>query len=102
MDIHITAQGLITASAAIAALIAIVGLIFKVYDWYKKQSAQEAEMEAIRCTHAEDMKAVKEEQKLIVYGVLACLKGLSEQGCNGPVTRAIDKLEKHLNVEAHR
>ena len=102
MDIHITAQGIITASAVVAALIALVGLIFKVYDWYKKQNAQDAEMAAIRNTHREDMKAVKEEQTVIVYGLLACLKGLSEQGCNGPVTEAINTLEKHLNKEAHR
>ena len=39
---------------------------------------------------------------MLVYGVLACLKGLSEQGCNGPVTEAIGKFEKHLNEKAHK
>ena len=34
-------------------------------------------------------------------GVLACLKGLKEQGCNGPVTAAINKIETHLNQRAH-
>jgi len=43
----------------------------------------------------------KEEQTLICYGILCCLKGLKEQGCNGPVTEALDKLEKHLNKAAH-
>ena len=41
------------------------------------------------------------EQSLICFGVLACLKGLKEQGCNGPVTEALNKLEKHLNQAAH-
>ena len=91
LDIHITAQGIITASAVVAASIALIGLVFKVYDWYKKQTAQNAEIQA-----------VKEEQAVIVYGLLACLKGLQEKGCNGPVTEAINKLEKHLNKEAHR
>lgn len=102
MDIHITAQGIITASAVVAALIALVGLVFKVYDWYKKQTAQDAEMQEIRKTHAEDIKAVKEEQAIIVHGVLACLKGLQEKGCNGPVEEAIRKLETHINKEAHK
>jgi hypothetical protein len=31
----------------------------------------------------------------------ACLSGLKEQGCNGPVTQALDALEKHLNKQAH-
>ena len=40
-------------------------------------------------------------QTLIVYALLACLKGLQEQGCDGSVTEAIAKIEKHLNVKAH-
>ena len=50
----------------------------------------------------EDIKAMKEEMCLLTYGVLACLQGLKEQGCNGPVTAAIDKIEKHMNQEAHK
>ena len=34
-------------------------------------------------------------------GILACLKGLKEQGCDGPVTDAITKIEKHINQAAH-
>ncbi len=102
MTIEITAQNIITASALLSAVAAILALVFKGYDWYKKQNAQEAEMEEIRHTHSEDVKAIKEEQTVLVYGVLACLKGLREQGCNGPVSKAIDKLEKHLNIEAHK
>ena len=45
---------------------------------------------------------MKAEQTLLTYGVLACLKGLKEQGCNGPVTEAIGKIEKHINVKAHQ
>ena len=37
----------------------------------------------------------------MVYGILACLKGLKEQGCNGPVTEAVNKIEKHINKAAH-
>lgn len=50
----------------------------------------------------EKLHSIKDEQTLICYGVLAALKGLQEQGCNGPVTNAIDKLEKHLNQQAHK
>lgn len=50
----------------------------------------------------QDMDAMKKEQTLLVYGILACLKGLKEQGCNGPVTEAINKIEKHLNQKAHQ
>lgn len=90
MTIHITPQTVITAASLCAALIALTGYMFKAHDWVQKQNAQDAQI-----------KALKEEQQLLIYGVLACLKGLKEQGCNGPVTRAIDKIEKHLNEKAH-
>lgn len=45
---------------------------------------------------------MKEEMCLLTYGVLACLKGLQELECNGPVTEAIGKIEKHMNQEAHK
>ncbi len=45
---------------------------------------------------------MKEEMCLLTYGVLACLQGLKDQGCNGSVTEAIDKIEKHINQEAHK
>ena len=35
------------------------------------------------------------------YGIKACLQGLVEQGCDGPVHDALDKLDKHLNQKAH-
>ena len=69
----------------------VFGAIFATYKWVLKQNKQD-----------DEIKALKEEQTLICYGVLAALKGLSEQGCNGPVTEAINKIEKHLNVQAHK
>ena len=44
---------------------------------------------------------IPKENTLLTYGVLACLKGMAEQGCNGPVREAIDKIEKSLNLRAH-
>ena len=48
-----------------------------------------------------EIAAIKREQSVMCYGILACLKGLKEQGCNGPVTEALHTLEKHLNQSAH-
>ena len=69
----------------------VFGAVFAIYRWILRQNKQDTEI-----------KALKEEQTVICYGVLAALKGLQEQGCNGPVTEAINKIEKHLNVQAHR
>lgn len=102
MTITLTTANIITAAAVLSAVTAILVAAAKVYNWFKKQDGQEAEMKAIREKHDSDIKAVKDEQTLIVWGVLACLKGLKEQGCNGPVTEAINRIEKHLNIEAHK
>ena len=69
----------------------VFGAIFALYRWVLRQNKQDTEI-----------KALKEEQTVICYGVLAALKGLREQGCNGPVTEAINKIEKHINERAHK
>lgn len=85
MEIITTVAGIITALGV------ILGLIFAIYKWYLKQEKQD-----------KDIKFIKEEQILLTQGVLACLKGLKEQGCDGPVTIAIKQLERHLNEQAHK
>lgn len=72
---------------ALGVLISAVIAVYKVVDQNKKQT--------------EVIHAIQEEQTLICYGLLACLKGLQEQGCNGPVTEARNRLERHLNQKAH-
>ena len=44
---------------------------------------------------------LRDRRQTKLINELACLKGLKEQGCNGPVTEALNKLEKHLNQAAH-
>lgn len=59
------------------------------------------EIELLKKKHSRDTDCIQEEQTLVIYGLLACLKGLAAQGCNGPVSEAIDKIEKHINQKAH-
>ena len=102
MQITLTWQSIITASAIVGAVVALVSYFSKVVRWVDKQSKQDEAINQLRQHHEEDMKIIKEEQAIIVYGVLACLKGLREQGCNGPVKEAIGKIEEHLNQKAHQ
>jgi hypothetical protein len=102
MQITLTAQGVITAAAFCAAVIAIVAYFSKIVRWVDKQNEQDQEIQKLKKHHEDDIASIKEEQTLLVYGILACLKGLSEQGCNGPVTEAIGKYEKYLNQKAHK
>ena len=92
MEEAILLKDVLLLSAEVFGAGAVVfGAVFALYRWVLKQNKQD-----------DEIKALKEEQTIICYGVLAALKGLSEQGCNGPVTEAITKIEKHLNVQAHK
>lgn len=101
MQIEITWQSVITAAAFAGAVVALVAYFAKLVRWVDKQAKQDEEIKLLRKHHEEDIANIKQEQTLLVFGVLACLKGLKEQGCNGPVTEAIDKYEKYLNQKAH-
>jgi hypothetical protein len=48
-----------------------------------------------------DVHQSAEERKLVLKSLLACLYGLQEHGCNGPVTDGIAVLETWLNDIAH-
>lgn len=87
---YVDVNTIITAASLLAAIGAIFSVVFAVYRWYLRQNRQDTEIEKL-----------KSEQCMLTYGILACLKGLKEQGCNGPVTEAIDKIEKHINKQAH-
>lgn len=87
---YVDAETIIMAGSLLTAVVVIFSAVFAVYKWYLKQNQQDVEIER-----------VKSEQCLLTYGILACLKGLKGQGCNGPVTEAIDKIEKHINKQAH-
>ena len=88
--ITLTWQTVISIAAVITAITTVFGKYNKMYDFVKRQEEQD-----------KLIKNIQEEQAILTYGVLACLKGLQEQGCDGAVTDAISKLEKHLNEKAH-
>ena len=87
---YVNADFIIKAAAVLGSLAAIGGFVYGIIRWVQRQKEQD-----------DDIALIKKEQCLLTYGVLACLKGLSEQGCDGPVTDAITKIEKHLNEQAH-
>lgn len=98
---YISIATIITVGSLIGALGVIGGVLIAAYKFFKKPAELEDRIENIRKTHEKDIKNINEEQCLITYGLLACLKGLREQGCNGPVTDGINRIEKHLNKQAH-
>ena len=88
---NVTVETVAGIASIITSLVVIFGAFFAVYRWYLKQEKQD-----------KDIKTIKEEQGILTRGVLACLKGLKEQGCDGPVTEAINAIEAHINEQAHK
>lgn len=101
MVIELTAQSIITAGGVVTALGILIGLVVKLVHWVDEQKEQGERIQALEKKHQEDMEAAQKENELIIEGLLGCLKGLQEKGCNGPVTEKADKIERYLNEKAH-
>ena len=82
---------IITAGSVVTSLLAVVTLLFKAHSWFENQNKQDKEI-----------RMIKDEQRVICTGVLACLDGLEQLGCNHSVPKAKENLEKHINRVAHR
>ena len=63
----------------------------KIHKWFLKQEHQD-----------EEIAQMKAEQRVLTTGVLACLDGLEQLGCNHSVPKAKNLLEEHLNEVAHK
>lgn len=90
MEVVINADRLIALAELVTALGVIGGVVLWCIKFVQRSRRQN-----------EELKAIRREQTLICYGLLACLQGLKEQGCNGPVTEAMNRIEEHLNQAAH-
>lgn len=88
---YIDADSILKIAAIVTAMGVIGGVLFWCFRFVERQKKQDKELVAL-C----------EEQTIMCFAILACLKGLREQGCNGPVSEALEKLEKHLNKQAHK
>ena len=88
--IPISPDLIITFVALLTAIATVITYCNKIHDWIQKMDNQD-----------EEIKDIKEEQRILVGGILACLKGLKEQGCNGPVTQGIADIEDYINIKAH-
>lgn len=86
----LTTSTIITIASLITALTVIASAVFKTHKWFLRQEQQEIEI-----------KHLKHEQRIICTGVLACLDGLEQLGCNHTTQSAKAKLEEHLNEVAH-
>lgn len=103
IDLGILAQAITTLGVIGGAALALIKFIKKhLTDRMNKAEAANgaimAELQEIKGSQQK----TNEELCIIVEGLGAALDGLKQQGCNGPVTEAKDKLIQHLNEQAHK
>lgn len=84
-------QIIINVASIITALGIIFNLFFTVYRWYLKKEKND-----------NDIKLIKEEQIILIKGVLVCLKGLKEQEDKESIEDAIANIEDYINKQAHK
>ena len=97
----ISAETIIEISKVIGALGVILGVIIAFVKWLGKQEKQSEDIKELKERHDDDLKTVQEELCVVNYAVLASLDALIQNGYNGMVTEAREKLQKHINKKAH-
>lgn len=103
---NITIGQILVAIAGITAIIKFIQLLYELVrkstlDKIEKNTKDIEELKNEVGVLKSEIKDSKEERLILVNGVLACLKGLKEQGCNGPVTEGIHQIEEYLMKKSH-
>ena len=98
----ITVSSIITFASLLGALASMFAVLHKILKWFERQQKQDDKIRELEEKHKEDVKEIRAEQRVICTGVLACLDGLEQLGCNHTVPRAKEQLEEHLNKIAHQ
>lgn len=93
----------------VGTLTVLAGFFFSIYKLIKnvvldKIDKNKSDIEELRHEVGvlkREVQDSKEERLILLKGQLACLKGLKEQGCNGPVTQAINDIENYIITKSH-
>ena len=112
MVVELTPQTLVTAGAILTAALLLIKNFASGVRWFDKQEKQSTDHADLKAKHDADVEKLenelseairknKAELRVLTRGILACLKGLHEKGCNGPVTEAAKEIEEYLNTKAH-
>lgn len=88
-------------AAIITAFSVIFGVIIGSYKMYDKLIDNSKELERRIAELEKQNQSINKESALIIYALGACLNGLHQQGCNGEVTEAMNKISKYINNAAH-
>ena len=86
-----SATDIISLAAVVGAAVALINYTNRAFLWLHKTLQQ-----------TEDLKAVKEEQRVLCIAVSACLDGLIQLGANHEVPKAKKALDDYIRSQAHK
>ena len=91
---------------AASTIIGVIAGTYRIIDkhFLKRLSGIDNRLKKIESWTVNQQKDINdsmEEKQLLLQGVLACLEGLKEQGCNGVVTENINIIKNYLFTKAH-
>ena len=92
---------IIKLAEIIGAFSVVLGVIIGGYKLYDKLLDRLDRVEQRVASLEQENRSIKKENTLVIYALGACLDGLHQQGCNGKVTEAMDKISKYINNAAH-
>lgn len=92
---------IVKAAEIIGACSVILGVILGGYKLYDKLLDRLDRVEQRVASLEQENRSIKKENALVIYALGACLDGLHQQGCNGKVTEAMEKISKYINNAAH-
>ena len=92
---------IIKTAELIGAVSVILGGILGGFKLYSKLLDRIDTLERQLHAQQRELDKMKKEDTLVIYALRACLDGLHQKGCNGRVTEAISRLDKHINKAAH-
>ena len=98
---YVDVNTIITAAALLGALLAIGAFAWKIITWVLGRNNTTRKVNDLEKKHNSDIEEIQKELCELSYAVLAALDGLLQKGCNGNVTIAHERLQKHINKRAH-
>lgn len=97
LDIVLNDKTIGQISTYITFIILIGGILYSAFKWYTRQNNQDDDIKKLN----KDIDDIHKEQSIICKGILACLDGLEQQGCNHTVPATKKEIESYLNEKAH-
>lgn len=101
MEFVVNSNTIILAATIITSLGVIWGMISRLIKFVEHNKVQDEKIDELMAELKKYIALDQREKVILCGGIVSCLEGMKELGCNGNVTVALDRLKEHLNEAAH-